>query len=68
MKYLKPSIKVKKIKLNSFLYSGRSKNPFSSFSDFFTVQPAFGITPPDTGSAGLKDRGIKAKLFQPQLP
>lgn len=54
--YIKPSIKVKKIKLNSFLYSGRLRSPFSNFNEFFMNQPVFAIYPPNSGTAGLKDK------------
>lgn len=65
--YQKPQIKIRKVKLNSFLVANSIKNPLSSFFGFLQVGSVYahptstnpiqsGVCPPGTGSAGLKAR------------
>lgn len=55
MKYIKPTVKVRKIKLNRFL------SRWSPRDSFLSEPVLFAIYLPDTGSAGLKDRRVRFK-------
>lgn len=63
MKYIKPVVKVKKIKLNQFFSGKSTRNSLSGFPDLFQANPVFAVYPPDTGTAGLKD-----KIYSSNLP
>ncbi|OGH12126.1 MAG: hypothetical protein A2776_01175 [Candidatus Levybacteria bacterium RIFCSPHIGHO2_01_FULL_40_10] len=65
-RYVKPSIKVRKLRLNNFLTS-QYINPFSGLGDFLQIGTVFAesggnISPPGTGTAGLKDQGFRSRL------